>query len=77
MVSANQAESKAILSVATDVHSRLEQRIDRRPTTTHSLQLDSSLPSESGDDEWLWSSRGIAYFWCDACAISVGHIQCT
>ena len=46
-------------------------------TMTALLQLDSDLPTADGG-EWLWGSGGIGYVsWCDDCAISGVHWQCT
>jgi Domain of unknown function (DUF1963) len=50
---------------------------DCKTTMPFLLQLDSNLPCEDGR-EWMWGSGGLGYFfWCDRCAISAGHWQCT
>lgn len=41
------------------------------------MQLDSDLPTASGD-EWMWGSGGLGYFfWCDDCRVSGALWQCT
>jgi uncharacterized protein (TIGR02996 family) len=42
------------------------------------IQLDSSLPMEDPNHEWLWGSGGMGYgHWCDRCRFSAWHWQCT
>lgn len=41
------------------------------------LQLDSNLPTETGE-EHLWGTGGICYvFWCPPCRVSASRWQCT
>jgi uncharacterized protein (TIGR02996 family) len=42
------------------------------------MQLDSNLPLDGGQGEWLWGSGGLGYsFWCNRCRVSAWLWQCT